>query len=292
MKAGQAEQFLASQPRGEVVIRPSSKGPNYLALTIKLDEDIFSHVDVEEIDKPSDYQLGAKLRVAGKYVYNDLDEIVVHYVMPVMRMLEQAERHEKWKPEAELGMSLAHVFTTVAHLYTITIPRERLDALMAAESYLKNTLLAFPNRSMYAFALDSEPKRAGCLKLAFLNKATKDGGKIQYWPVRLLPGAYKLGPAELPGMLELCNAFKLQYSNQLANQGAGGKTPGIRAGRTPAHGGRTPAVGGRTPAPGYAMGIGGKTPMPNQMGGQTPYGQVNPVMGTPLRPGMTPNACE
>jgi hypothetical protein len=40
------------------------------------------------------------------------------------------------------------------------------------------------------------------------------------------------------------------------------------------------------------MGIGGKTPMPNQMGGQTPYGQVNPVMGTPLRPGMTPNACE
>ena len=147
---------------------------------------------------------------------------------------------------------------------------------------------------MYAFSIDSD--KPGCIKVAFLNKSTKDGGKIQQWPIRLLPGAYKLGPAELPGMFELCNAFKAQYSNQLANQGAGGKTPGIRAGRTPAHGGRTPAVGGgRTPAPGFQMG--GRTPMPGmamppQMGGQTPYGQVNPVGRTPMRPGMTPNACE
>jgi transcription elongation factor SPT6 len=72
--------------------------------------------------------------------------------------------------------------------------------------------------------------------------------------------------------MELCNAFKAQYSNKLLDQGTGGKTPGIRAGKTPM-GGRTP--GGRTPAVG--MGRGGATPMP-MYGGRTPM------------PGQTP--CE
>ena len=148
---------------------------------------------------------------------------------------------------------------------------------------------------MYAFSIDSE--KPGSLKLAFLNKSTKDGGVIKTWRVRLLPGAYLLGKAEVPGMLELCNAFKTQYSNQLQDQGAGGKTPGIRVGRTPAVGGRTPAFGGRTPAPGMSMQMGmpgGRTPMLNQapVGGQTPYGQANPVGRTPMRPGMTPNPCQ
>jgi transcription elongation factor SPT6 len=70
-----------------------------------------------------------------------------------------------------------------------------------------------------------------------------------------------LGNAEVPGVMELCNAFKAQYSNRLLDQGTGGKTPGIRAGKTPL-GGRTP--GGRTP--GYPM-RGGATPM---YGGRTP----------------------
>jgi transcription elongation factor SPT6 len=145
---------------------------------------------------------------------------------------------------------------------------------------------------MYGFCLDTD--RPGFLRLAFLNKSTMNGGAIQNWPVRLLPGAYQLGTAEVPGMPELCNAFKAQYSSRLADQGAGGKTPGIRAGRTP-HGGRTP--GGRTPGVG---GMGGQTPFGGYggrtpaMGGQTPYGAgAGAGMGrTPIRPGMTPNPCE
>jgi len=80
-------------------------------------------------------------------------------------------------------------------------------------------------------------------------------------PVKVLPGAYRLNTAEVPGVMELCNAFKAQYSNKLLDQGTGGKTPGIRAGKTPM-GGRTP--GGRTP--GFPM-RGGATPM---YGGRTP----------------------
>ena len=147
--------------------------------------------------------------------------------------------------------------------------------MLVAESYLKNYVQAHPGRSMYGFSIDSD--RPGYLKLCFLNKPTKDGGAIQTWPVKVLPGAYQLNNAELPGVTELCNAFKAQYSSKLADMtgGAGGKTPGIRAGRTPM-GNRTP--GGRTPAVGGVMGS--RTPM---YGGQG---------RTPIRPGMTPNPCK
>lgn len=138
------------------------------------------------------------------------------------------------------------------------------------EAYLKNYVQAHPGRSMYGFSIDSD--RPGFLKLCFLNKSTKDGGVIQTWPVKILPGAYQLNNAEVPGVTELCNAFKAQYSSRLAEQGSGGKTPGIRAGKTPL-GGRTP--GGRTPG----MPLGGTTPLGGAMG------------RTPVRPGMTPNPC-
>lgn len=105
MNSGQAEQFLASQPRGEVVVRPSSKGLNHLAVTFKLDEDVIAHADVEEIEKENEYTLGKKLVVQKKYIYGDLDDLYVNYVQSVMNMLEKAERHEKFKPEAEIGVS-------------------------------------------------------------------------------------------------------------------------------------------------------------------------------------------
>ncbi|EIW70012.1 hypothetical protein TREMEDRAFT_71488 [Tremella mesenterica DSM 1558] len=223
MNSGQAEQFLASQQRGDVVIRPSSKGSDHLAVTWKVDEDVYQHIDVQEIDKPNEYSLGRILRVAGKYSYSDLDELIINHVKAIARKIDEMQMHEKYRPEDEL------------------------------EAYLKNYVQAHPGRSMYGFSLDSD--RPGYLKLCFLNKSTKDGGVIQTWPVKVLPGAYQLNNAEVPGVTELCNAFKAQYSSRLSEQGQGGKTPGIRSARTPMIGGRTP--GGRTPALGMT---GGRTP--------------------------------
>lgn len=105
MNSGQAEQFLMSQPRGEVVIRPSSKGSDHLALTFKVGDAVFQHVDIQEFNKPNENSLGTSLRIGGKYTFIDLDDVIVNYVNAIMRMLEQAEHHEKWKPEAELGES-------------------------------------------------------------------------------------------------------------------------------------------------------------------------------------------
>ncbi|ORY28271.1 SH2 domain-domain-containing protein [Naematelia encephala] len=245
LNSGQAEQFLASQHRGDVVIRPSSKGPDHLAVTWKVDEDVYQHIDVQEIDKPNEYSLGRILRVAGKYSYSDLDDLIINHVKAISRKFDEMQLHEKYRPEDEL------------------------------EAYLKNYVQAHPGRSMYGFSIDSE--RPGYLKLCFLNKSTKDGGVIQTWPVKVLPGAYSLGNAEVPGVTELCNAFKAQYSSRLAEQGSGGKTPGIRAGKTPlggrTPGGRTPARGGMTPNPMLAA-MGGRTPRPGVT--PNPYGQPAP----------------
>lgn len=43
-KAGAAEEYLAYQPRGSVVIRPSSKGKDHLAVTWKVDDGVYQHI--------------------------------------------------------------------------------------------------------------------------------------------------------------------------------------------------------------------------------------------------------
>jgi transcription elongation factor SPT6 len=99
-------------------------------------------------------------------------------------------------------------------------------------------------------------------------------------PVQIVPTSYKLFQAELPGMMELCNAFKLQYMQKLEKQKRepiGAQTPRY-GGRTPG-GARTPAVGGRTPgvARTPAAGLGGRTPMP-------PHLQHFSAVASPYRP--------
>lgn len=42
--AGQAEQYLANQQRGDCVIRPSSRGTDHLAVTWKVDDGIYQHI--------------------------------------------------------------------------------------------------------------------------------------------------------------------------------------------------------------------------------------------------------
>lgn len=102
MNSGQAEQFLASMQKGDVVIRRSSKGPNHLAITWKVDEDVFQHIDVEEIDKPNEYAVGRLLRV-GKYSYMDLDDLIINHVKAMARKFDEMIVHEKYRPEQDMG---------------------------------------------------------------------------------------------------------------------------------------------------------------------------------------------
>ncbi|SPO19824.1 probable Transcription elongation factor SPT6 [Ustilago trichophora] len=227
----QAVLFLRNQPRGSVVVRPSSKGDDHLAVTWKVDDDVYQNIDVTELDKESEYSLGRVLRIEGMGSYSDLDELIVNHVKPMVHMVEMMMNHEKYKGADEEDL----------------------------HRFLTNWSLANPSRSVYAFGLNKD--RPGYFNLSF--KANRDAA-IQTWPVKVLPNAFKLGPADqLADVAALCNAFKTQYTTQASM----------------ARGAKTPYGGGRTPVPG----MGGATPM----GGRTPYGGMRNGMAGGATPGAT-----
>ncbi|KAI0798004.1 transcription elongation factor Spt6 [Abortiporus biennis] len=272
--SAQAEAYLDKQQRGDVVIRPSSKGSNHLAVTWKVDDKLFQHIDVVEPNADlSGQTVGTKLIVDNTHQYSDLDDLIVNHVQAMARKVEELMAHEKFKqgPEDEL------------HLF------------------LKNFVAANPARSAYGFTLNR--KRPGHFNLCFL--ANKNS-TVQTWPVRVTPEAYYLFETPAAGVSELCDAFKVRHMHETQNLGGGlsGKTP--YGGRTPA---RTPAAGhatpgrmsvrqiGRTPnpyGPGQQPPTGFGAPPPTSFGmppPQTPYGGgfQTPYGGRPP-PGPPPNA--
>jgi transcription elongation factor SPT6 len=104
--SAQAEEYLGSQNRGDVIIRPSSKGVDHLAVTWKVSDGIFQHIDVLEMDKENEFALGKTLKIAGKYTYSDLDELIVLHVKAMAKKVEEMMLHEKFQngSKADTGM--------------------------------------------------------------------------------------------------------------------------------------------------------------------------------------------
>lgn len=64
---------------GDFIIRPSSKGPAHLTITLKVSGDLFSHIDVAE-DNKDHWDLASFLRLGktltiGDDTYNSIDEV-------------------------------------------------------------------------------------------------------------------------------------------------------------------------------------------------------------------------
>lgn len=93
----QAQEYLGSQGQGDVVIRPSSKGPDHLAVTWKVSDNIYQHIDVLELDKSKQLTSGMTLKVGGKYNYSDLDELIVNHVKAMSRKVEEMMLHDKYR---------------------------------------------------------------------------------------------------------------------------------------------------------------------------------------------------
>ncbi|KAI0780912.1 transcription elongation factor Spt6 [Trametes elegans] len=207
----QAEQYLEKQQRGDVVIRPSSKGANHLAVTWKVDEKLYQHIDVVEINAdPTGQTAGSKFVVDGTHQFSDLDELIVNHVQATARKVDELTNHEKFKPGTEDDLHL----------------------------FLRNFVAANPSKSAYGFTFNR--KRPGHFNLCYL--ANKNS-TVQTWPVRVTPEAYYLFDTPAPGVPELCDAFKVRQKSMSLGGGLGG----AGGGKTP-YGGRTP---GRTPAPGH-----------------------------------------
>ncbi|OSX65311.1 hypothetical protein POSPLADRAFT_1167539 [Postia placenta MAD-698-R-SB12] len=253
--AQQAEQFLESQQRGDVVIRPSSKGADHLAVTWKVDDKLYQHLDVVEPNAdPTGQTVGGKLIVDNTHQYSDLDELIVNHVQAMARKVEELMAHEKFKHGKEDDL---HIF-------------------------LKNFVAANPAKSAYGFTLHR--KRPGHFNLCFL--ANKNS-TVQTWPVRVTPEAYYLFDTPATGVSELCDAFKVRHMHESKNLGGGlgAKTPfGARTpARTPAPGHVTPGQMsvrqvGRTPNPYSGQ---GSVPPATGFGGATP---APPSFATPAMP--------
>lgn len=109
----QAEEFLASQSRGDAVIRPSSKGPDHLAVTWKVSDGVYQHIDVLELDKENEFSVGRILKIGGKYSYSDLDELIVNHVKAMARKVDDMMIHEKFQSGSKDATGMLSPPTTV-----------------------------------------------------------------------------------------------------------------------------------------------------------------------------------
>ncbi|KZT42027.1 transcription elongation factor Spt6 [Sistotremastrum suecicum HHB10207 ss-3] len=271
--SSQAEQYLSKQQRGDVVVRPSSKGPDHLAVTWKVDDGLYQHIDVVEPNADLTQQtVGRQLIIeGGKYEFADLDELIVNHIQAMARRVEDLMSHEKFRRGSD-------------------------DEI---HDYLRNFILANPNKSIYCFSLNR--KKPGHFNLVFL--ANKNS-PVQTWPVRVTPEAYLLFDTGAPSVPELCDAFKYRHTH-IQNStalGGGGKTP-YTGSRTPGYvtpGHRTPGrmsvrQPARTPNP-HSAGPGSAAPAPYGTAPTYPgtpygaYGQNNPSLnGLPQRPAGPPS---
>ena len=197
MGARQAEEYLGSMNRGDLVIRPSSKGNDHLAVTWKVADGVFQHIDVLELDKENEFTLGKTLRVGGKFNYSDLDELIVLHVKAQAKKVEEMMNHEKFqdKSKAALGKSTPDPLFPQSLTYF-------------TDEWLTTYTNANPKRSMYQFCINRE--RPGSFHLCF--KAGQKA-RLMDWQVKVIPQGFQLMNQPYPDMRNLCNGFKLIFGN-------------------------------------------------------------------------------
>lgn len=116
-KATEDRMRLEGKGAGEVLIRPSSKGPDYLTITWAFQNNWYKHISVQEKGKrPGDLGLGSQLIVMEpdmqREVYSDLDEIYARYIDPMNELVTMMTHHRNFmsgsveEVEAEMKLQL------------------------------------------------------------------------------------------------------------------------------------------------------------------------------------------
>lgn len=185
----QAEEYLAPQAVGDCVLRPSSRGPDYLTVTWKVANNLFQHLSIQEVS-----HAGTKEYIVEHKRYADLDQLIFQHVQAIAKHVDAMCRHPKFREG------------------TLTEVNEWL------ESYTK----ANPKNSAYVFCYDH--KSPGWFLLLFkLNVNTP----VTTWHVKTESDGYRLKGFSYPNMLRLCNGFKQTFKSlskgyQAPSQPAGG----------------------------------------------------------------------
>ncbi|KAJ7976530.1 Transcription elongation factor spt6 [Quillaja saponaria] len=99
--ADEAMEFLSDKDPGESIIRPSSRGPSYLTLTLKVYEGVYAHKEIVEGGKDhkditSLLRIGKTLKI-GDDTFEDLDEVMDRYVDPLVTNLKAMLNYRKFR---------------------------------------------------------------------------------------------------------------------------------------------------------------------------------------------------
>lgn len=150
----EAEAFLSTRPNGEIVVRPSSQGTDHIAMTWRVEEGVYHHIDVVESDKPNAMSVGRVLSI-GNEKFSDLDEIIATHIEPMSRCCQDVIHHERYVP----------------------------GDIDQVNDWLRRQMQVNPNRVPYCLALNRE--RPGAFWLAF--KMTNDKEPEKQVPPRFFP---------------------------------------------------------------------------------------------------------
>jgi transcription elongation factor SPT6 len=139
--SAQAEEYLGSQAQGDVVIRPSSKGLDHLAVTWKVSENVFQHIDVLELDKENEFSVGRTLKVGGKYTYSDLDELIVLHVKAMAKKVDEIMTDERFQKGSREATSKFYYLPITWIYFTNTNPRRMAQRLHRSQPHPQHVRL-------------------------------------------------------------------------------------------------------------------------------------------------------
>ncbi|XWS65425.1 hypothetical protein CRYUN_Cryun05aG0111700 [Craigia yunnanensis] len=96
-----AMEYLSDKDPGESIIGPSSRGPSYLTLTLKVYDGVYAHKDIveggkEHKDITSLLRIGKTLKI-GEDTLEDLDEVMDQYVDPLVSHLKAMLSYRKFR---------------------------------------------------------------------------------------------------------------------------------------------------------------------------------------------------
>ncbi|KAI5949370.1 SPT6 [Candida jiufengensis] len=176
----QAEEYLAPQNLGDCIIRPSSKGPNFLTITWKVGTNLFQHLSIEEKTKGrfKEYYVDGKK-------YQDLDQLIFQHIQTMSKNVDNMVRHTKFKD----------------------------GSISEVNEWLESYTKANPKNSAYVFCYDH--RNPGNFLLLFkVNVKTP----ITTWHVKTEPEGYSLRNFHYNNMMQLCNGFKQVYKSEQQRQ--------------------------------------------------------------------------
>ncbi|KAJ7556307.1 hypothetical protein O6H91_05G078100 [Diphasiastrum complanatum] len=100
MSLAEVREELSKRDAGSLLFHPSTRGPSYLSMTLKLYDEIYMHTEILERGKDihdlaSFSRLGNLLIIGGK-TFEHLDQVIDQYVNPLMSHWREMLQHRKF----------------------------------------------------------------------------------------------------------------------------------------------------------------------------------------------------